>query len=219
MMASMAMVQEENQLPLITPLLAALDKSCRRSAQEQPSSLSPRSRKRRYQDTGPYGARFSSRFPLSSVLHERRARANGEELEKYQSWYWAASGMAHEKADFQKTVKRWRANQPLCQHQGDPNVRGKSGSRLPSSRSQQIRALSRGPDPSLLQREWDISQRKPGGFSGPLLGLQHNVFQGFQWARRAFVRSTVQAASGRVLRHSPGLSTRWLGCSRLCYRC
>jgi hypothetical protein len=166
MMASMAMVHEENQLPLITPLLAALDKSCRRSAQEQPSSLSPRSRKRRYQDTGPYDARFSSRFPLSSVLHERRARANGEELEKYQSWYWAASGMAHEKADFQKTVKRWRANQPLCQHQGDPNVRGKSGSRLPSSRSQQIRALSRGPDPSLLQREWDISQRNQAALVG-----------------------------------------------------
>jgi len=163
-----------------------------------PSSLSPTITKLRYQDRGSSDARFGSSLAGDRCQRghqERRARANGEELEKYHSWYWPAQGWTMKTTALEKTVKTGPANQPLCKP--PPHLHGMAGSvggkSPPADRN------------TPAQRERERTRvhrcRESGMAAGGLPGLQWAgavVFQGLQRARRA----------------PPGLSTLWLGCSR-----
>jgi hypothetical protein len=179
--------------------------SISRAVQEEPSSLSPRSRNSH--------TRLGNPMTLDLVLasrwlfgrwdqQKRRAQANGEQLEKYQRWYWPASGMDHETADFEKTVNMG-PSQPVFYVNtfNSPKTDGKVGNWKVASSDRDT------PAPSALA-ESVISQQQ-GRFSGRLWGPtwfsvgETSILQGLQWARPA----------------STGLYTQSLGCSRLCYRC
>jgi hypothetical protein len=84
--------------------------STSRVARTRPSSLSRTIAKLRYQDRGSSDARFWSSLPDDRCQRghqERRARANGEDLEEYQSWYWRTQGWTMNERKFEKTVKTW----------------------------------------------------------------------------------------------------------------